>query len=112
ITLGNIDTAERGCRIERGEAAGQHCRLGAGDAAAIAGDRDVPQAGMAPFIQYRTPAELRLVPAMRELQAEADLGVGDHPFMQEQMVGGDLAALPRDAFDPPPPECAQPAYAA
>src|SRR5260221_501168 len=29
---------------------------------------------------------------MRELQGETDLGVRDHPFMQKQMVGSDLAA--------------------
>jgi len=41
---------------------------------------------------------------MPQLQGEADLDVWDHPFMQQQVVSGQLAALPNDAIDPPPPD--------
>jgi hypothetical protein len=35
---------------------------------------------------------------MRELQREADLRVRDDSFMQQQVIGGNLAALPCNSF--------------
>ncbi len=49
---------------------------------------------------------------MLQLQAKADLRVGDHPFVQKQMVGGDLAAVPGDRLQPASAERAQPAHRA
>jgi len=52
------------------------------------------------------------VPLVPQLQGEADLDVRDHPFVQKEVIGGELAALPDDTVDPPLPDRPDPAHAA
>ena len=49
---------------------------------------------------------------MRQLQCQGDLRIRDHPLMQEQVLDGDIATVPDDAFQTRPPDGAQTPYPA
>jgi hypothetical protein len=49
---------------------------------------------------------------MPQLQGEAHLNVRDDAFVQKQMIGSELAAVPRDALEAALPDRTQPAHPA
>ena len=112
VALGFADMTEPGRCVERGQASRQCRRLGPGDAAAITGDGDVRQARLPPPVERRPPAQLALVPVVPQLQGEAHLDVRDDAFVQKQMIGSELAAVPGDALEAALPDRAQPAHPA
>src|SRR5205814_4106371 len=66
VPLRFVDMAQPGRRVERRETAEERRRIRAEDSGPVAGNRNVWQAGAAPSVHHRPPAQLRLIPVMRQ----------------------------------------------